>query len=149
MNLAQFLVKAKTSTYVSQGEGGEKIINDGCKELTFKEKNLEYRDRYYGSNPFIGEEVIFKDNKAIWVMNYCGKVTSSEVDIKKPYGFLKEAMSNVKVERPFRGPTKHSKGDFIYNDSSKGIINKFIGMEKISYKGKCVYELTYHGCSIK
>ncbi len=35
MELRQFLVRAKTSTYASKGEGDERILADGNKELTF------------------------------------------------------------------------------------------------------------------
>jgi len=58
INLNQFLVKAKINTYVLSGEGGEKILSDGSKEFEFKEGKFEYRDRYFGFNPFIGQEIV-------------------------------------------------------------------------------------------
>ena len=72
MILAQFLVEAKGKTYASGGEGGEKIKEDGCKELMFEKDNFKYRDRYYGGNPFIGEEVVFKNDKVIWALDLSG-----------------------------------------------------------------------------
>ena len=149
MNLAEFLVEAKAGTYASQNEGEEKITNDGCKELIFKKDNLKYRDRYYGANPFIGEEVVFKDDKAIWVMNYCGKIVSPNADIKNIYTFLKKAMSQVKEDKPFRGPAEYTEGDYKYLDSNQGNIDNFSGNEKIFHKNKLVYKLNYHGCSIE
>lgn len=56
--LSKFLVKAKINTYASSGEGGERIFPDGSKE--FEEKEFKYRDRYFGFNPFIGEEIADK-----------------------------------------------------------------------------------------
>ena len=149
MTLAQFLVKAKKKTYASEGEGGEKIKEDGCKELMFEKDNFKYRDRYYGVNPFIGEEVVFRNDKAVWVMNYCGAVISSDVNVKNIYTFLKKAMSQIKESRPFRGPAEYIDGDYKYIDSSDGDINNFTGTEEISYQGEKVYKLSYHGCSIQ
>jgi len=55
----KFIIKAKQNTYAKSGEGGEEVLADGSKELVFKEKNFKYRDRYFGFNPFIGQEVVF------------------------------------------------------------------------------------------
>ena len=49
----KFLVKAKINTYATNGEDNEKTLLDGTKELEFKEGDFLYRDRYFGSNPFI------------------------------------------------------------------------------------------------
>lgn len=43
--LSKFLVEAKINTYASSGEGGEKILPDGSKELEFEKKEFKYRDR--------------------------------------------------------------------------------------------------------
>ena len=63
MYLNQFIVKAKIATYASQGETDEKILADGAKELIFENKEYKYRDKYYGFNPFVGQEIVFKNNK--------------------------------------------------------------------------------------
>jgi len=55
--LCRFLVKAKINTYASAREGA--ILRDGSKELVFSEGKWLYRDRYFGFNPFIGEETVF------------------------------------------------------------------------------------------
>jgi len=68
MNISQlnkFLVKAKINTYTSSGEGGEKVLPDGSKEFKFIEKELKYRDRYFGFNPFVGQEIVFQNRKII------------------------------------------------------------------------------------
>ena len=88
MELSKFLVKAKIATYASEGEGGEKDLEDGSKELTYEEEEFRYRDRYFGFNPFSGEEVVWKNNEFIWVMNYYGKVVSDKIPAKQIYEFL-------------------------------------------------------------
>jgi len=145
MELSKFLVKAKRSTYASVGEAEEKVLEDSAKELTFEEGIFKYRDRYYGFNPFIGEEVVFKNGKIVWSMNYYGKIVSDVVPAKQIYDFLKMAMRQVKEDRPFRGPNNFKNGDFEYIDQSTGDINDFSGTEKILFKGQEVYRLIYHG----
>jgi len=140
-----FLARAKINTYPSGGEEKEKILPDGSKELKFRHKDFYYRDRYFGFNPFIGEEVVFYQRKAIWGMNYYGRVISEKIPAKKIYSFLKEALRKIPKEKPFRGPSAFKKGEFKYLNKSKGRVKEFKGEEKIYYKGKLVYKLTYCG----
>jgi hypothetical protein len=79
VELEQFLVKAKVSAYASGGEGEEGILSDGCKELAFQEGEYKYRDRYFGWNPFIGEEVVWHGDQVTWAMNYYGAVFNEVV----------------------------------------------------------------------
>tara|TARA_Y100000310_G_C20606168_1_gene775582 strand:+ start:857 stop:1312 length:456 start_codon:yes stop_codon:yes gene_type:complete len=145
MQLNEFLVKAKRKTYASDGEGGERVLDDGSKELSFSEQDFRYRDLYFGFNPFAGEEVVWKNNKPIWVMNYYGEVTSDVVSAKEVYYFLQKAMRRVTKDRPFRGPSKFNEGDFEYEDKNEGTIDCFSGIERILYQGQEVYKLSYHG----
>ena len=148
MELQDFLVKAKINTYASNGESKERILKDGSKELIYKNANLIYRDRYFGFNPFIGEETVFLNGKAIWGMNYYGKILSENIDSKQLYVFLKKSMLLVKKERPFRGPTKFKENKWKYQDKNQGTLKSFIGIEEIYFEKKKVYELKYHGGNI-
>jgi hypothetical protein len=143
--LSKFLAKAKINTYASSGEGGEKILSDGSKKLEFKQGEFRYRDRYFGFSPFIGEEVVFQNKKIIWGMNYYGNVISQIISPKQIYKFLQEALRNVSENKPFRGSSRLKKDNLKYFNKIKGTIEKFEGEEKIFYKGKLVYKLTYHG----
>ena len=98
--LSKFIVKAKINTYASNGEGGEKVLSDKSKEFIFEEKDLKYRDRYFGSKSFIGEEIVFKKEKPIWGMNYYGGIISNNTSEKNAYNFLKEALKRVKENKP-------------------------------------------------
>lgn len=148
MKLEQFLVKAKMHTYASSGEGGERDLEDGSKELIYEEGDWQYRDRYFGFNPFIGEEVVWKNGKVVWVMNYCGRVLSEDVSAKEVYEFLKKAMRQVKEDRPFRGPTEFLEGGFRYADKNDGSAEDFSGIENIYFQDGKVYELRYHGGTV-
>ena len=145
MELAKFLIQAKTNTYASKGEGGEKILSEGSKEFEFEEKEFKYRDRYFGHDPFMGEEVVWRGAKIVWGMNYYGLASSDKVPSREVYEFLKKAMRQIVETRPFRGPDNFKEGDFEYVDKSHGDIKMFHGKETILFKGQEVYQLYYHG----
>ena len=145
MKLEQFLVKAKISGYASGGGGGESILADGCKELTFQQDDFQYRDRYFGWNPFCGEEVIWQAGQVIWMMNYYGAVLTEFVPAGQVYSFLQKAMNQVTEDRPFRGPRSLKEADLEYQDESQGTLERFTGAERILYRGQEIYRLDYHG----
>ena len=143
--LSKFLVKAKINTYASSGEGGEKILPDGGKEFKFKERKFKYRDRYFGFNPFIGEEIVWQNEKMVWGMNYYGKITSETIPAKQIYQFLQETLKKITEDKPFRGPDNFKQGDFEYFNKVEGTLEDFKGNEKIFYKEQLVYKLNYNG----
>ncbi len=145
MTLNNFLIHAKINTYATSGEGDENILEDGSKELNFEQDEFRYRDRYFGSNPFIGEEVVWQGDKIVWGMNYYGLVTSDILEPKKVYQFLKIALKKVTPEKPFRGPNNFKSDNFEYTNNCEGDINIFKGEEIIKYKNQIVYKLYYHG----
>jgi len=143
--LSKFLVKAKINTYASSGEGEEKNLPDGSKELEFEEKEFKYRDRYFGFNPFIGEEIVWQNEKIVWGMNYYGRITSEKIPVKQIYQFLQEALKKVTENKPFRGPDNFKQGDFEYFNKIEGNVENFNGEEKIFHKKQLVYQLRYSG----
>jgi hypothetical protein len=62
MELNMFLLEAKAHSY-STGEEGTKLP-DGWKEFVYSAHGYTYRDRYIGEDPFIGEEIVWKDARA-------------------------------------------------------------------------------------
>lgn len=147
--LSKFLVKAKINTYASSGEGEEKILSDGSKEFEFSEKKFRYRDRYFGYGSFIGEEIVWQNEKAVWGMNYYGEIVSEIIPAKQIYQFLQEALKEVTESKPFRGLDDFKNGDFRYANEVRGTVEKFEGREMIFYKDKLVYRLSYHGGAVK
>ena len=145
MEFLAFLLRAKLKTYATGGEGNERDLEDGTREMSYREGDFFYRDRYFGSNPFIGEEVVWRKGKVIWAMNYYGAVIDEAVPAGDVYRFLQKSMQQVTIERPFRGPNEYSEGDFRYQDESEGYVNQFSGEEKIFFQDRQVYFLKYHG----
>ena len=143
--LSKFLVKAKINTYASSGEGGEKPLSNGNKEFEFREKEFKYRDRYFGFNPFVGEEIVWQNEKVVWGMNYYGKIVSEIIPAKKIYQFLQEALKKITKDKPFRGPDNFKNDDFEYINKVDGTVEWFKGQEVIFYRKQQVYKLNYHG----
>lgn len=146
-DLSEFIVKAKVNSYASGLKA--KKLEDESNEFVYNEGNWEYRDRYFGFDPFVGQEVILKNGKAIWVMNYCGKILKDIVSANEIYVFLKKALLKVKKSTSFRGPEKLEEENFNYRHISNGYLDHFHGVEMILYKGERVYELVYDGGLIK
>lgn len=141
--LCSFLVRSKISTYSSGRKGT--VLEDGSKELVFEEKDFRYRDKYFGFNPFLGQEVVFQKRQVLWGMNYYGGVFSKDVLPEETYDFLREALRRINEESPLRGPENYANGHFCYVNCIEGTIIGFRGTEKISFKGREIYRLFYHG----
>lgn len=140
-----FLKEAKINTYAKAGEGGEQILRDNGKRFEYKKGKLHYRDTYFGSDIFMGEEIVFYQSKPVWGMNYYGSAFSQSVSNKEVYLFLKKALQKVTQEKPYRGPSHFMDKYFRYINKVNGSIKEFWGEEKIFYKKELVYILKYHG----
>ncbi|MHA2391418.1 MAG: DUF5680 domain-containing protein [Promethearchaeota archaeon] len=145
MEIEDFLVMAKRLTYASKNSE-PKQLEDGSKEYLVEIEEYIYRDRYFGENPFVGEEIVFRDGIPVWSMNYYGKATQK--DEKEVFGFLVKALGKVEKKKPFRGPEKYVDGLWLYRYMSRGSVNSFWGEEEILYDGVRVYWLRFHGGEI-
>ena len=143
MELKEFLIKAKANSYAS-GREGTKLPGDG-KELSCTENEFTYTDRYYGENPFIGEEIVWKNERVVWGMNYYGGVSSKAAPVGEVYLFLQTALRAATDDQPFRGPENFAYQDFEYRNEVHGTIDAFTGVERIFYQDEEVYQLAYHG----
>ena len=138
-----FLVRAKVNTYAGNGALSAPS-RPNSKDLHYKEGDLLYIDSYLGSADFIGEEVVYENEKPIWAMNYYGKMLVPDV----PEGFshcLKGALKAIPVEYPFRGPETFEHGRFTYRCSWQGGLSDFMGNEEIYLDDACIYKLGFHG----
>jgi len=144
-----FLIKAKKSTYANADGDSKKTLDDGSKEFVFSEGEYFYRDRYFGSDSFAGEEIVFFNNEAIWVMNYCGCILEKIINEKDVYSFLKRALMEMREEAPFRGPAEFTNNNYQYTSSFLGDVSSFVGIENIYLDKNKIYELNFHGGIIR
>ena len=146
--LAQFLVKAKLVTYAS---GNLNYAVDpalaGSHQLEYFDKDLHYRDIYYGGMHFIGMETVSRIEEPIWGMCYYGGVLpdSDDKQVAGMPSFLKAALCEVPLDAPYRGPNSFKMGDYIYENEIHGNILSFHGTEFIKFQGHAIYNLRYSG----
>jgi len=145
--LAQFLIKAKKSTYA--GGRAQTTGADKSKNLQFKKGKYLYRDRYFGSERFGGEEIVWQKGEPVWLMNYNGGMTKRTLDKETVFAFLRQALMQVSIEKPFRGPLSFVRDDLHYKNLILGDIIWFEGTEEILYRGETVYRVEYSGGIIK
>lgn len=142
--ITEFLLKAKKATY--SGNGPEtKPSRPESHDLHFAEGDLLYIDTYIGGEKFAGEEAMWENGSPFWTMNYCGRIIGNGFN----GDFLKEALSNVPLNMPYRGPSKYKKDNFTYWCSVDGSFEWFIGHEEIHIGNDKVYECMFHGEFVK
>lgn len=143
----QFLNEAKQKTYAGEGQQAAPS-RPASIDLPYQRGDYAYLDTYLGGFRFIGEEAAWHKGQPLWGMNYYGWMLVEEV----PEGFghfLKQALLAVSPEAPFRGPAVFKEGEFDYRCSWEGALERFEGRERILHAGRPVYELVFHGGTIK
>lgn len=142
--LTTFIVKAKKSTYANN-QNKINSLRENAHDYTFQENEYKYYDSFFGSSSFSGQEIVYKNNKVCWSMNYYGKVLQDYFN----GDFLKEVLLQVSEERPYRGAEIYSKGEFVYVSNVTGDITFFKGNETIYYRLQKIYEGWFHGGAMK
>jgi hypothetical protein len=147
MELNDFLLTAKRSTYAA---GGGKVAP--CRpcsiDLEYREGAFRYLDSYFGGRRFSGQEIVYRDDKPVWSMNYYGFLQCANA----PDGFsraLRQALLRVERQAPFRGPARFSIGAFQYACESTGELDQFRGEETIFFENLEIYRLLFHGGSVE
>lgn len=152
--LLQFLLKARIKTYAGGGGKVKPVFKDSD-QLEYKEDDWSYRDVYYtGNGIFMGLEVVYYQDKAVWSMSYYGnfkKMKEEELD-----SILRQALlDNWEKARTWQ-KVEWEKGDYKYicepdkaedleQEEFTGSIEEMAGMEKIFKHGKDVYTFVYAG----
>ena len=113
---------------------------------------MVYHDTYFGGTNFIGEEVVYVDDKTYWAMNYYGVTLDETLGEEAMDNALRPALMNVGVDKdviPVSGPKEMINGEYKYSFEIVGDINYFSGVEIIYKNDKKIYELKCHGGLVK
>jgi hypothetical protein len=138
-----FLIEAKQHTYAGGG-GPAPSSRPESHDLQYQSGDYQYMDTYLGGFRFIGEEAVWIKGKPEWGMNYYGWMLIDNI----PDGFsecLKGALRQAPKNAPYRGPEIYTDGDFEYFCTWRGSLEQYTGQEYITYQGKRIYELVFHG----
>ncbi len=147
--LNEFIVSAKAATYVGRGERSLPY-RQGSHDLQCRQGPFIYLDSYFGGSDFIGEEVIYFEEKPVWAMNYYGRILDpGRIASWRAGQVIQESLSEMYRQGRFLGGFQHTSGDCTYFDTSEGDLASFTGREWIVREDVKVYELIYHGGLIK
>jgi hypothetical protein len=144
-----FIVRAKAATYVGSGEHITPC-RPGSHDLRFTDGKWAYLDSYFGGTDFIGEEVVYFDQKPVWAMNYYGRILRDDLLTGAEAGqMIKASLARMYQEGRFLGGFEYSENDLTYVDTSEGGPDNFHGREFIRRGQDVAYELVYHGGLIR
>ena len=144
--LASFLNKANKNTFANPNAKKVASTRLNSHDYHFEDGNWTYHDTYFGSRDFIGEEIVYQDQRPMWGMNYFGFILADDVTDKELGAFLeKSIMQEYDDIIPVRGPREFSENDWTYRLSVDGDISRFSGQEEILRDEKVVYRLFLRG----
>lgn len=150
--IKDFLIEAKKQTYANNL--GERMASTrlNSKDYEYKKDNMIYHDTYFGGTRFIGEEVVYIDNKTYWAMNYYGVTLDETLGEETMDNALRPALMLVGKDVnviPVRGPKEFINGEYKYTFKVEGDLNCFNGVETIYKNDVKIYELRCIGGLIK
>lgn len=148
--IERFLIEAKTQTYANENIEKAASSRLNSKDYEYRKDNMIYHDTYFGGTSFIGEEVVYLDNKPYWGMNYYGVTLDKTLGEEAVDKVLRPALMMVGKDDtiPVRGPKEFNNGEYRYTFIAEGDLSCFNGVETIYKNNKKVYELKCSGGSI-
>lgn len=148
--LSQFLNAANKATYANKEAPKVAPSRLKSEDYHFEKDGLIYHDTYFGGRDFIGEEIVYENEKPVWGANYFGFVIDENISEKDVYDFLRHAlMQEYDDVIPVRGPSNFSSDNKTYRFIVNGDLANFSGTEEILFDGKVVYRCLIHGGFIR
>ena len=148
-DLERFVVRAKASTYIGDGQRLLPYRLDSH-DFQYLDGDWAYHDSYVGERDFAGEEVVYLQQKTVWVMNYYGRILNPKVITGADAGrVIKASLGALYHEGRFLGGFRHETGSYTYTDTNEGDVTWFRGREWINAGEEIAYELVYHGGLIR
>ena len=138
--LVRFRLLANRNTYAARMNEVASTRLDSH-DFRYADGAYVYHDTYVGGERFAGEEAIWKDGRAVYAMNYMGRVLSDRFS----GNFLKEALLAADETLPYRGPETYQAGEYVYRCKVNGDLHWFQGYEEVICGNESVYECCFHG----
>lgn len=138
--LIAFHLEANVNTYAAYKNEVSPTRTDSH-DYSYTNGPYSYHDTYVGGTHFAGQETVCLNGRAVYAMNYMGRV----LDSRFSGDFLKEALRAAKPGLPYRGPELYRSGEYTYTCSVTGDLSWFEGNESIFSGDQKVYECRFHG----
>lgn len=149
--LERFIVEAKSNTYVGGG-GRTSPSRLGSHDLAYERGDWRYRDSYFGGWDFLGQEVVWLREEAVWAMNYYGWINDrAQISAETAGAVITTALNQLYRQGRFLGGFTAEVSGFRYVDESSGDVQHFEGREHIvpAAGGEPAYSLIYHGGMVR
>ena len=141
-----FLREANMNTYANENVKKATPLRPGSNDYHFEKDDLTYHDTYFGTTKFVGEEIVYKNDKPAWGMNYHGFTLNSKISEGLFDSILRPAlMSGPGDNMPVRGPKEYINREWKYTFNTEGDLANFKGVEEVSKNGEVVCRLYCHG----
>lgn len=150
--LKKFLIEAKKQTYANANVKKSASSRLNSNDYEYQNRNMTYHDTYFGGTKFIGEEIVYVDNKTFWGMNYYGVTIDESLGEEAMDNALRPALMMVGDDEdiiPVRGPKQFINGDYKYTFQVNGSLENFIGTETVYKDNIKIFELKCCGGLIK
>ena len=143
--LQQFLLEASRRGYAA-GQSAVKVREaDHSTTIVLEHGKWKFHDNYFGGEPYGGREVVFLDDRPVWMAVYYGWVDSANANVDAIYSFLQKALRTAPTEFPVRGPDAFTEGGSSYCNTHEGGVARFSGQETIRVDDRLVYSARYAG----
>lgn len=141
--LENFYIKSQQPHAFSAAE--IKKEPNGAKIMSFANGPWKMVDTFYGGEPYSGCLAIEYEQRVIWTQVYYGQVYDTGLSVHKVYDFLRLALREPSVDKPFRGPDSFIRENLEYRNAAEGNFEVYSGKEAILQNGKQIYWGTYLG----
>ncbi|BDG43061.1 hypothetical protein PcaKH35_14060 [Parageobacillus caldoxylosilyticus] len=139
-NFIDFLVEEKKQTYASEtNDASVRPLWNEAKQLEYQKDDYLYRDIYFCSVFFAGQEVVEEKERPVWSMVYSGGIVTPSLpraQVASVYAFLRKVLRLVDVQAPYRGPRQWRDGSYTYQNDYEGTWNAFVGKSAFSSREK-------------
>lgn len=123
--IVAFRLKASRNTYAASRNATASTRFDSH-DFHYEEGPYTYHDAYLGGEQFAGEEAIWKNGRAVYAMNYTGRVLKDVFN----GNFLKEALRAATIDMPFRDPNTMSRANTFISAGFPETLHGFRAMRK-------------------
>lgn len=141
--LKKFLIKAN----MPHADGSAEITeeSDGSRTIVYEHADWQMHDNFFGGEPYGGRQVVFYQNKPVWICVYYGFVDKNLSSAADVYDFLREALRYPPKDMPLRGPAFYEKSNMEYRHAVPDDIENFSSEETITKNGKQIYSAQFVG----
>jgi len=142
--LKQFLLDSNAAGYIVGDEKQWIKEPDSSTTIPFTKKEWSSHDNFFGGEPYGGRLVVSYNGKPCWIMVYYGWVAEG-VKPDSVYAMLRKALKNMPADYPVRGPKELVDGEYLYQNTWNGAVERYVGEEQITLNGNIIYKANYLG----